>query len=671
MPDGGIVFVTTRAKRWVNCWLTPAANIWRCDADGGNMRALSANIEHDNTPWVLPDGRILYMRWEYIDRSQLNYHHLWTMCPDGTGQAVFFGNFHPGGVYLDAKPVPGGADVVLINSPGHGNVEHAGSLATVKGSAGPDAIWQLRNLANGNYRDPWAFSADAFMVADGNRLSLVNGRGQATVLYTLPPEYKNVWLHEPRPILARPREPLIPSLVDLTQKTGVYLLDNAYHGRNMAGLKPGEITQLMIVESLPKPVNFDGLSVGYPLSYGGTFTLERVLGLVPVEADGSANFVVPALRSLFFILLDAKGRSIKRMQSFTTVQPGETLGCLGCHEQRASSKGVSAKRVASAFRRAPSVIKPLKDLPDLLEFPRDIQPILDRHCLGCHDHDKRSGGVVLTGDRGPMFSLSYVTLTVWKQIADGRDLPNSNYAPWALGGGGSALIKKMEGHHHQVKATAAELARLRLWLDLGAPYPGTYAALGTGAIGGYIARQQSQCNDRDWPETMAAQEVFKKRCISCHEAKTHPVAQTLSDEIGLQIWYPLDLADPRLKYTRHLVFNLSQPQKSLILLAPLAKSAGGYGLCQAKSATAAPGGAVFKDTNDPGYGLILAMVEGAKRRLEASKRFDMPGFKPREEYIREMKRFGVLPQSFDLAKDPLNVYETDRKYWDLFIYQGK
>ncbi|MHC5059007.1 MAG: discoidin domain-containing protein, partial [Planctomycetota bacterium] len=107
LPDGGIAFVSGRAKRWVNCWLTQVAVLHRCDADGSNIRQLSANIEHDNTPWVLPDGRILYTRWEYVDRSQVHYHHLWTVNPDGTNHAAYYGNFRPGQLFIDAKPIPG------------------------------------------------------------------------------------------------------------------------------------------------------------------------------------------------------------------------------------------------------------------------------------------------------------------------------------------------------------------------------------------------------------------------------------------------------------------------------------------------------------------------------------------------------------------------------------
>jgi cytochrome c553 len=674
LPDGGIAFVTTRAKRWVGCWSTQVGNIWRCDADGGQIRPLSVNIEQDNTPWVLPDGRMLYMRWEYIDRSQVNFHHLWTMYPDGTEQSVFFGNLNPGGVFIDPRPIPGSRDVIIINSPGHGQTEHAGYVARVSPRQGPDMLGNLVNISRqGDYRDPWAFSGDAFMAAENERLVLMNNRGDTTTLFTVPKEFGPVWLHEPRPIVAHPFEFAIPPRVDLAQPTGKYLLEDVYRGRNMSGIRPGEIKKLMVIESLPKPINFTGGMD--PLSYAGTFTLERVLGTVPVEADGSAFFEAPALRSLLFVALDDKDLAVKRMQSFSTVQPGETAGCIGCHEHRTTSPPSERRPIPLAMHRRASVIQSFRDVPDLPDFPRDVQPILDRNCVRCHDYDRRDGGVILSGDRGPMFSHSYYSLTVWRQLADGRNEPRSNYAPRTLGSGGSPLMKLLAGGHYDVKPTKRERRIVQLWLDIGAPYPGTYAALGTGSIGGYINNEETLNNDRDWPETRAAQSVFARRCVSCHDPRTNPIARTLSDENGLSFWEP-SLGDRRLEFSRHILYNLSRPEKSLVLLAPLARSAGGYGRCKAKVAAKGSAGAsvgerqgVFLTTADPDYQLLLAMCEGGKRRLEEVKRFDMPGFKPREEYIREMKRFGLLPETFDVNKDPLDIYQLDRRYWDSFIYR--
>ena len=388
---------------------------------------------------------------------------------------------------------------------------------------------------------------------------------------------------------------------------------------------------------------------------------------MPVEPDGSAYFEVPATRSLFFVALDENDRSVKRMQSFTTVAPGETLGCVGCHEHRVVTPPASVARLPQATGRPASRIKPLQGVPDLVDFPRDIQPILDRHCVSCHNPDKRDGGVLLTGDRGPMFSHAYYSLVVWRQVADGRNEPRSNYTPRTLGSGGSPLVEKLEPTHYGVKVSPEERRTVTLWLDLGAPYPGTYAALGTGMIGGYQRNLQVLENDLQWPETIAAQTAFARRCATCHNDKDVSLPRSLSDETKLSFWAP-KMDDPRLRRSRHVVFNLTRPEKSLYLLAPLARSAGGYGLCRAAQ-TEAGTGTVFTNVGDPDYHALRAMCEAGQRRLNEIKRFDMPGFRPRPEYVREMKRYGVLPASYDLATDPIDVYAIDRSYWNLFVWE--
>ena len=107
-------------------------------------------------------------------------------------------------------------------------------------------------------------------------------------------------------------------------------------------------------------------------------------------------------------------------------------------------------------------------------------------------------------------------------------------------------------------------------------------------IGGYQMNEQILENDADWPETQAAQDVFTRRCASCHGENQHPIPRSLSDEIGLSFWAP-DMNDPRLRHSRHIVFNLTRPEKSLVLLAPLARAAGGYGLCRPPAAAAGTG----------------------------------------------------------------------------------
>ncbi|TWU65104.1 PD40 domain-containing protein [Crateriforma conspicua] len=658
MPDDSLVFVSTRAKRWVNCWLTHVAVLYACDRNGQNIRQLSANIEHDNTPWPLNDGRILYQRWEYIDRSQVDYHHLWTMNPDGSGAMVFYGNQSPSTLMIDAKPIPGTDNVVSIFSPGHGRKEHAGAVYVVSPKRGPDqesSAIRITPEKDFNYRDPYPITRDLILCARTNKLLWIRSDGQKGELYQVDAERaeQSVWVHEPRPLVPRQREPVIPSRVDASQATGRMFLSDVNQGRRMkVGGKP--ITRLLVVESLPKPINYTGGME--PISYGGTFTLERLLGTVPVEADGSAFFEVPALRSLFFIAVDEDGDTVKRMQSFTNVMPGETTGCVGCHEHRTQSPDmIDTTQDYLAIGRPPSQIQPIKGVPDVFDFPRDIQPILDRHCVTCHCTERRDGGVILTGDHGPVYSHSYYMLTYLKQFVDGRNEAKSNLSPYSIGAVVSPLMQKLSGEHHGVMATESERKIVKYWIETGAPYPGTYAALASGMIGGYQENKQVHHTGREWPETVLAASAIRRRCVSCHEK----IPKDLSDNSQISFWRPT-WDEPNLGRTRHIVFNLTHPEKSLVLRAPLAKDAGGDGRCGDKP--------VFRSKDDPDYQAILSMIRAGHQDLQKRKRFDMPGFEPTWPYVREMKRFGVLPAEFQFGRDAIDVYETDRAYWESLWY---
>jgi len=657
LPDGDIVFCSSRCKRWVNCWLTEVAILHRCDGDGKNIRPISSNNEHDNTPCVLPDGRILYTRWEYVDRSQVEFHHLWVVHPDGTRQMTYFGNMYSWIAMLDAKPIPGTSKVVASFSPGHGRREHAGAVTVVDPGAGPDERSFARRVSEkDDCRDPYPFSEDCFLVARGRSVLLMDGKGATQVLYSLPRDGSGLACHEPRPLRPRPRERLIPVAANTNEPTGRLVLVDTNYGRNMGGVRPGEIKKLLILESLPKPINFTGGME--PLSYGGTFTLERVLGTIPVEPDGSAHAQVPALRSLIFVALDENELAVKRMQSFVTVQPGETTSCAGCHEQRGRTPPATASPCVAALQRPASRIEPIADVPDVYDFPRDIQPVLDEHCIKCHDYDSREGGVILTGDRGPVYSHSYYTLVVRNQIADGRNA-QGNRPPSTLGSSASPLMKLLDGSHHDATISPRQRKMIRLWIETGAPYPGTYAALGCGMIGGY-AQNGLDRSDTKWPSMIAAQKALKRRCGECHVGAKR-LADSPSDDLGKPPWIPLTPDDPRRRYSRHLLYNLTRPPMSLVLLAPLAREAGGYGTCRVD------GKPIFADTGDAGYRKVLTAIDEVRKKLNEIKRFDMPGFRPRPAYVREMKRYGVLPATTE-ANDPIDVYATDRAYWQSLWY---
>jgi hypothetical protein len=652
LPDGGIVFISNRCNRWVNCWLTQVAIQYRCDGDGKNLRPVSSNSEQENTPWPLPDGRILYQRWEYTDRSQVHYHHLWTMNPDGAGQMIFYGNFNPGTVMIDAKPVPDSEKVVAIFSPGHGIREHDGQITLVSPKKGPDDLGSAIPITKGNhYRDPWAFSEDCFIAASGQRILLINGQGKEHVLYQLPKELTDagVFCHEPRPLFPRLRERIVAPLSKPEQPTGKLILADVNLGRNMVGVQKGQIKKLLILETLPMPIHYTGGM--QPITLSGSFTIERLVGTVPVEPDGSAYFEVPALRSFFFVALDENNESVKRMQSFMTVQPGETLSCVGCHEQRTKTPANPGRGSLLALAREASKIAPVPNVPDVFDFPRDIQPILDRHCIKCHNDRDRKAGIVLNGFRGPLITPSYFWLVARGQIADGRNEPKSSLPPRTIGAVASPLMHKVKSGHNGVKLSPQEIDTLRYWIEAGATYPGTYAALTGGMIGDSDENQQSN-QDITWPTTKAGAEVIARRCTGCHTEAVRPLPRALCDNI-----YGY----------RHWVFNLDEPQRSLFLQIPLRKDAGGLGLCAGQKDPQGQPQAVFASTDDPDFKILLAMITAGKQRIEQETRFDMPQYKPPRYWVREMKRYGVLDPA--TPRDAiLDARAIESRYWQSLWY---
>jgi hypothetical protein len=194
---------------------------------------------------------------------------------------------------------------------------------------------------------------------------------------------------------------------------------------------------------------------------------------------------------------------------------------------------------------------------------------------------------------------------------------------------------------------------IRLWIDASATYAGTGAASGTGKFPS-IPRLSTG---------PAATLVLKQRCNSCHTGQRRLPAHP-GDTVGVQGYAIVKDQLPR-RMSNHLVFNLTRPHKSLILLAPLSKEAGGYGTCRDSDQP------VFVDTNDAGYQTLLSLVRESKTIHEKDKRFDMPGFRPSNHYVRNMKTYGVLPKSLDQESARIDPYETDQAYWRSFWWTPK
>jgi hypothetical protein len=544
LPDGGIVFSSTREPKYNMCSQDIGANLFRMDGDGANILQITKNTLFDNHSTVLPDGRILYSRWEYVDRNFGDAHGIWTVNPDGTNQSVVYKNntASPSAVY-HAKPIGDTGKYVCILSTHHQNMWGAMAIIdprqAVDGKAAilrtwpSDTVKMIRNDDGFNcdelgsvqpkYEDPrplydpvsGRWSEKYFLCSrmvlpplpqhrpgelDGVMgIYLVDVFGNEVLLHAQEPG-----CFSPAPICPRPCPPVIQARRDYGDQPGLLYVANVYQGTHMKGVKPGAVKKLRIVESPEKRGWCGGKWYGQGFMAPGMnwhdFTAKRILGTVPVESDGSAYFEVPCDTFVFFQLLDENDLMIQSMRSGTVLQAGEKTGCVGCHETRMSAPPPEVKAMPAALARAPSRITPWYGKPRIFSFVSEVQPVLDKNCVRCHDFSTPAGVVerkpgidsdkaarpdprqalnggeklILAGDRDPFFNASYTQL--WRKgyiraIGAG---PAGIQDAYSWGASASKIIQVIRAGHHDVKLDKESFDRLATWIDINAPYYPTY-----------------------------------------------------------------------------------------------------------------------------------------------------------------------------------------------------
>ncbi len=509
LPTDEIVFTSTREPKYCMCNRHIMGNLFKMEADGANLHQIAHSTLHEGHAALLPDGRILYDRWEYVDRNFGNAQGVWTVNPDGTHPLVWYGNStdSPGAV-LDARPVPGTQAIVATLSSCHDRPWGAlGLLDRRRGVDGKPAVvrtWPASAIDlvdRGNYdtfrqvrpkyEDPYPLSDKYFLC------SRRTGEGERMGLYLLDVFGNEILLHvegpgcyDPMPLAPRPRPPVIPSRTNLLEDEGVFVVADVYTGTGMERVARGTVKRLRVVES-PEKRFWTGLAWD-----GGTgqqapgmawddFNNKRILGTVPVEPDGSAHFAVPADTFVYFQLLDAQGRMVQSMRSGTIVRPGETTGCTGCHEGRNTTPPVMPNpgTLPLALRRAPSQLESWYGPPRRFDYLAEVQPVFDRHCVRCHDFGQPGGGVLnLAGDHAMIFNTSYIELRGKRFVNVVGAGPAPVQPPKSWGSHASALAKVMlEGHAHRehdrdVKLRPEDIDRVLTWIDINAPYYPDYAS---------------------------------------------------------------------------------------------------------------------------------------------------------------------------------------------------
>jgi hypothetical protein len=291
--------------------------------------------------------------------------------------------------------------------------------------------------------------------------------------------------YDPMPLAPREKPPAIPPRIDLTKREGHFYVENVYVGTGMDRVERGSVKYLRVVESPEKrywtrPAWDGGTGQQAPGMAWDDFNNKRIIGTVTVEPDGSAYFSVPADTFVYFQLLDDKGMMVQSMRSGTIVRPGEVTGCVGCHEDRRSMAEV--KYSGMAAQRGPRKLNPWYGPPRLFSYTAEVQPVLDRQCVSCHDYGQDAGEKLnLAGDLGLVFSTSYVELRRKGYVRVVGAGPYQTQAPLSWGSHASPLVKiLLEGHgdpqiDKQINLDRESFDRIVTWIDINAPYYPSYA----------------------------------------------------------------------------------------------------------------------------------------------------------------------------------------------------
>jgi len=627
LADDGIGFLSDRKPAFAYCWTTTTPILYRCDRDGNNVRRLSANYLNDFTPSVMEDGRIIFSRWEYVDRPAIPIQSLWTMYPDGTGLSGVFGNrvLSPA-TFMEPRQVPGTRKVLCVLTAHNGDC--SGAVGLIDPTLGANAQEAIENLTpecwvglvgegNGNdirgpYENPFPIEHDLFFVSRAGTILLRDYEGTRQIEVLRGEGEDGLGYYSAQPIRPRPLPELRPSIVLKTDKpSATLMLEDVYNGLT-PHVQRGEITRIAVVQEVEKSrfASLDQAAFGFQfpvVSCAATYAPKKVWGFADVEPDGSAHFRVPTGVPIYFMALDEHGRALQRMRSFTHLMPGERQSCIGCHADRNSTTPRLNTRPMAGLRAAREL-----DVPEWgavgFSYPHLVQPVLDRYCVKCHDAREKAGGIDLGADRTDFFNVSYEVLaregypgrnpfTKWICTYNGMESNILEVEPKFWGSPASKLADLvLHGHPDtngkpRVALDRASRQRIFTWIDLNVPYYGTSVANNYDIKG---CRQMV-------PEQLdtVLQEVAERRCVTCHKD-----AQDRNDGFIF--------ADGKIH--RKVWTRITNPELNNFLLAPLAKSAGGTEAC---------GSAVFKTEEDPDYQAILKTFEPVALMIRQRPRVDM------------------------------------------------
>lgn len=522
LPDGDIVFTSTRPEQSVPCWWTEISNLYRMRGDGTFIRRLAVDQVHALYPQLLADGRVTYTRWDYNDRGQNFPHPVFSMRPDGQDQRAYYGgnSWFPTSL-LHTRGIPGSQKAVSIAA-GHHTRQH-GKLVVLDVSEGRDEGKGMHFIAprrkvpyervdvamqKGDlFRHPYPFSEEEFLVsfkpegAERFGLYWMNAAGERELLHL----DSELDVARMVPLGHRPAVPVIEDTVRYGEKTAVYYVKDVYLGVGLHGVPRGEAKSIRVVR-----LDYRAAGVGKtdnsgegggslnsaPIAVGnGSWDVKHILGDVDIEEDGSARFEVPAMESLYLQILDARGRVIQTSRTWDTLLPGETKGCVGCHDKANANFHPYQEEATLAWKKPIQKLRPFFGPTRGFSFPKEIQPILDTKCISCHDGSKPE----VMDLRGLPVDDATLNLRKWTRsylnLVEATRSPNGGYKanpengwvtwiskmsrpteipPYFSGAARSPMLEMLDKGHQGVMLSEAEHARFAAWMDLLVPFSGDY-----------------------------------------------------------------------------------------------------------------------------------------------------------------------------------------------------
>ncbi len=512
LPDGNIIFGSTATYTGVPCvnGNSDVANLHRLERRTGVIRRLTFDQEHNWNPTVLPDGRVMYLRWEYSDLPHSNSRILFQMNPDGTNQTELYGsNSYFPNAFFYGRPVPGHPSKIIGVVGGHHGVARAGRLMTIdpdisRREAGgvvhefphrgktvePIVKDQLVKDVWPQFLMPWPLDEKHVLVSckPGPKelwgIYLVDVFDNMTLIHEVPGNS----LLEPVLLAETPQPARIPDRVNTSRPDATVLLTDIYQGPGLEGIPRGTVKSLRVIDYSFSMRGMGGMLGAVGMD--GPWDIRRVLGTVPVEEDGSAHFTIPAQRPVMVQPLDEHGQALQTMRSWFTGMPGERISCVGCHAGMNEAPPVAP---ALAAKHPPVDIDPSWHAPVRgFSFAREVQPVLDRHCVHCHSGGDGHAEPYLKGDRmiddwssqiagnakgsGGKFTASYAELH--RHIrrpgieSDMRILSPMDYHFSTTG-----LGRMLRDGHHGVKLDRESFERVVTWSDLNAPFHGTWGEI--------------------------------------------------------------------------------------------------------------------------------------------------------------------------------------------------